>query len=45
MQREDLNYYKTVIDCHRNNANINDVDDDEEVICEEHVEEPVGDMI
>lgn len=46
MQREDLDYYKTVIDCHRNNANINDMDDDEEVMCEEHVEEPcVGDMI
>ncbi|CAG4952205.1 unnamed protein product [Colias eurytheme] len=30
MQREDLDYYKTVIDCHRNNANNINVDDDEE---------------
>lgn len=48
MQREDLNFYKTVVDRNRNNADANDVDDNnmDEAICEEYVEETrVSDMI
>lgn len=37
-----MNYYKTVIGFHRNNADINYVDDNniEEIVCEEYLEEP-----
>lgn len=48
-QREDLNYYKTVIDNQRNSADADTNDDnnvEEALLCEEYPEEPcINDMI